>query len=174
MMDKVIFFNRDEAASSGQVFFDFLDYAFSKTNYFGLVYINYKNKGYRKLQKYFLKSLEKFKIKSRNNPGWPRTYEIVPDSNLKIVFYKTEPKAKEILKEAESLYNLSGINPCNLCFFKGNQCWFFSIGNENIAAIIHASDEDINFLESKGLALKKDAFIPKDNRFDEYDENING
>ena len=95
-----------------------------------------------------------------------------PNTTYKIVFYKNQEEAKAILKEVNCLSDWSGRYPEDLAFFKGNQCWFYSVGHEMIAAIIHADKNDIDFLEANGLAKRKNAFIPDDNYFDAYDELI--
>ena len=172
-MDKMIFFdNAGFKICKGQAYYDFLNLAFRKTDAFGLVYINYNNKQYRNEQKRFIEILRKHKIKSINDPGWPRCYEETYNSSQKIVFYRFNEETKEILMQVEGLDDWSGANPCNLCFFKGNQCWFYSVNNdnENIAAIIHADKEDINFLEEKGFASREKAFIPTDDSIVAYDE----
>ena len=169
-MDKVIYF--DSTHCDGNQYFNFLDYAFQKSNCFMLVYVNYYGKGYTSKQKYFRNALEKYKIKSRTNPKWPGTLKTYSaGSTYKIVFYKTEPKAKDILKEVQSLFDWSRPScPEYLAFFIDKQCWFYSVGHEKIAAIIHADEEDLNFLEYEGIALQKNAFLPKDNYFQLYDE----
>ena len=92
-MDKIIYFKNDDQERdycNGEVYEDFLDYAFSKTDYFMLVYINYYGEGYTSKQKYFKNALQKFKVKSRNNPSWPGTLNMVcKNTTYKIVFYKT-------------------------------------------------------------------------------------
>lgn len=176
-MDKVIFLNNTVPNSNGYIdrkYCAFLDYAFSKTDFFMLVYVNYYNKGYSKHQKYFRDALNKYKVKTRTNPSWPGTLKsICPNTSYKIVFYKTTEEAKNILKEVSHISAWTRGYPEDLAFFIGNECWFYSVGHENIAAVIHASEEDINFLESNGLANRKDAYIPKDNYFDAYDEKLN-
>ena len=89
----------------------------------------------------------------------------------KIVFYQNCPHAKEILGKVDCLSAWTRpFYPQDLAFFKGNQCWFYSVGHEKIAQIIHATDEDISFLEENGLANRENAYIPKNNWFDTYDE----
>ncbi len=175
-MNKVIYFNNDDQRidfCTGQVYYDFLDYAFKKTDYFMLVYINYYSEGYTKRQKYIKNALKKFKVKSRTNPSWPGTLKVVcPNTTYKIVFYKNCEEAKSILKEVDCLSAWSGGNPEDLAFFKGNQCWFYSVGHEKIAAIIHADENDLVFLEEKGLAKRENAFVAQDDYFDAYDEII--
>ena len=175
-MDKVIYFENDDQRKdfcTDQVYYDFLDYAFSRSDYFMLVYINYYSEGYTKRQKYIKNALEKHKVKSRSNPSWPGTLQTeCPNTTYKIVFYKNSEEAKAILKEVDCLSDWSGGYPEDLAFFKGNQCWFYSVGHEKIAAIIHADENDIVFLESRGLAKRENAFVPDDNYFDAYNESI--
>ena len=81
--------------------------------------------------------------------------------------------AKDILKEVNSLSEWSRPSyPQDLAFFKGNKCWFFSVGHENIAGIVHVTKEDIAFLEANGLADGKKALPNDDDYFDQYDELI--
>lgn len=175
-MEKVIYFNNDDQKTdycAGQTYFDFLDYAFSKTDYFMLVYVNYYGKGYTRQQKYFKKTLEPFKVKSRSNPSWPGTLKTFSkNSSYKVVFYKNDERAKQLLKECNCLSDWSRpVNPEDLAFFKGNKCWFYSVGHEKIAAIIRADKEDLDFVESTGLASRSKAKI-RDDYFDAYDEEI--
>ena len=156
-MEKIIYFNNDNQTKdycSGQIYFDFLDYAFARTDYFMLVYINYYGKGYTERQKHFKDALKKFKVKSRTNPKWPGTLSSASkNTTYKVIFYRTDLKAQDILKEVSKLSDWE--RPClpeDLAFFKGNQCWFYSVGHEKIAAIIHATEEDIDFVDSKGLS----------------------
>lgn len=55
-MDKMIFFKNNNLKTDyccGQVYYDFLDYAFSRADYFMLVYVNYYCNGYTAAQKYY-------------------------------------------------------------------------------------------------------------------------
>ena len=173
-MNKAIYFNNDTQSKcrcTGQLYYDFLDYAFSRADYFMLVYVNYYGKGYTKKQKYFKNALEKFKVRSRSNPSWPGTLKtFAHDTTYKVVFYRTEEAAKIILKEVAGLNEWTRGMPEDLAFFKGNQCWFYSVGHENIAAIIHANTDDIDFLVSIGLAKKENVFVPNDDYFAAYNE----
>ena len=121
-MDKVIFFennNQSECLCSGDIYFHFLDYAFECADFFMLVYVNYYGKGYSAIMKDFKKKLEAFKVKVRTNPCWPGTpgtYSV--NTTYKVVFYRTDPKAKNILKTVTSLSDLScPIYPQDLAFF---------------------------------------------------------
>ena len=174
-MRKIVYINdgsRNSDACSGEKYFDFLDYAFSKTDFFMLVYVNYYGKGYSQKKKYFKKALEPFKIKSRNNPSWPGTINtFCRDTTYKVVFYRNDPRAKSILKEASSLSSWKRPEyPEDLAFFNGNRCWFYSVGHENISAIIDADEEDIYFLKSKGISSIDNVRIHEDSCFDQYDE----
>lgn len=158
---------------SGQKYYDFLDYAFSVADFFMLVYVNYYGKGYSKIIKKFIEALKPYKVKSRTNPSWPGTlgtYSL--NTTYKVVFYRTSTEAKEVLKNATGIsFWSSPSNPQDLAFFKGNLCWFYSVGHENIAAIIHATQDDLDFVESLGLALKKNA-KPTSEYYSLYDEPL--
>ena len=113
-------------------------------------------------------------MKSRRNPCWPGTLgTYCRDTTYKVNFYKTDPRAKDILKEVNSLSEWSRpYYPQDLAFYKGNKCWFYSIGHEDIAAITHATKEDIEFLEKNKLADGKSARLNDDDFFDQFDEII--
>lgn len=172
-MDKIVILNQE---CKGQTYYDFLDYAFSQADYFMLVYVNYYRKGYTKSQKHFKTALNPYKVKSRSNPSWPGTLRTVcPNTTYKIVFYRTDDGAKKILKEVESLYEWSRPNCAeDLAFFKGNHCWFYSVGHEKMAAIIHANGSDLAFVESKGLASYGSIYDILDNYYDAFDEDLDG
>ena len=171
---RIVYFNNtnDETDNcSGQKYIDFLDYAFKESDYFMLVYINYYGKGYTKTMKDFRNKLKPYKVKSRCNPKWPGVMETYcKDTTYKIVFYRNVPQAKEVLCMVNKMSDWSQpSHPVDLAFFKGNQCWFYSVGHEKIAGIIHASENDIDFVLSKGLATMDDIF-PYDSYYDAYDE----
>ncbi len=175
-MDKIVNFafyydkNIQGTYCTGQAYFDFLDYAFSKTDCFMLVYINYYGKGYTEEQKYFKDALKKFKIKSRKNPSWPGTPGMeCLNTTYNVVFYKNTEEAKNILKEVDDISYWEWGCAEDLAFFKGDQCWFYSVGHEAIASVIHADKEDIEFLISKGLS-KKECVHEYDSFYDAYDE----
>ena len=96
-MEKMIFFESD---CSGQYYDDFLDYAFSSNDYFMLVYVNYKQRGYTQTQSYFKKALSPYKVKTRTNPSWPGTLRTIrPNATYQIVFYRTDDEAKKYLRK---------------------------------------------------------------------------
>lgn len=176
-MDKVIYFDNNDGkrdSCCGRVYYDFLDYAFSKTDYFMLVYVNYCGKGYSNKMRQFRRILEPFRVKSRSNPSWPGTLgTFSPQTTYKIIFYQTSDKAKESLKQVSCLSDWSSPNyPQDLAFFKGNQCWFYSVGHERIGAIIHADETDLDFIEDSGLATRDKAFIDSVRYYDSYDEML--
>ena len=64
-----------------------------------------------------------------------------------------ETEAKKILLCVNGMNEWTANNgPQDMAFFKGNQCWFYSVGHEAIAAILHATEEDLDFVEANGLA----------------------
>lgn len=176
-MGKVVFFdnqNQQMDRCNGETYYNFLDYAFQKSNYFMLVYVNYYGNGYTKAMKQYMKALEPFIIKSRTNPSWPGTLKtFCPNTTYKINFYRNTPEAKAVLKQAYCLSDWSRPSyPQDLAFFRGNQCWFYSVGHEMIGAFIHADAEDINFVVTNGLASSTDTYIPRDSYYDLFDELI--
>lgn len=107
----------------------------------------------------FREELEAFKVKSRTNPCWPGTpgtYSV--NTTYKVVFYRTDQRAKTILKKVTSLNDWKCPSyPQDLAFFKKNQCWFYSVGHENIAAIVRPTSKDLDFVESHRLARRINA-----------------
>lgn len=173
-MDKVVFFKNDDYRTDyccGQIYYDFLDYAFSQTDFFMLVYSNKKKKGYSSIMKHFKDALRQYKVKSRTNASWAGTLgRIDPVYDYTVIFYRTDPAAKEILKEVDRLSAWSCPSyPEDLSFFKGNQCWAYSVGHEIIQGIIHANKQDIDFVVKHGLADYSDV-TPYDSFYDDFDE----
>lgn len=171
-MDKIVTIN--ENSCCGDKYQSFIDYAFSRTDYFMLVYVNYYGKGYTKAMKSVMKELSKFKVKSRTNPSWPGTLGTYSkNTSYRIVFYKNDPAAKKILKN--SVRSIDGWtcpdNPQDLAFFDGNICWFYSVGHEGIACVIHANKDDIVFL--KNMCLSDQANVePYDDYYDAFNEKL--
>ena len=172
-MDMVIYFdneNQTEDRCAGQVYFDYLDYAFAKCDYFMLVYVDYYGEGYTEKQCFFKRALEDFTVKIRTNPSWPGTpAQEIRNTTYDIVFYKATNDAKAILKSVSCLSAWSRPHyPEDLAFFIGNKCWAYSVGHEKIAAIIHANEADLDFVESNGLARRASAFIPEGANYEYY------
>ena len=173
-MQKIIYFDKVEEKCINETYQNFIDYAFENTDYFMLVYVNYYGKGYTKTMRYYRDALKSYKVKSRSNPSWPGTPGTYSaKTTYKIVFYKTDPNAKKVLKEVEGISTWSSPSyPQDLAFFKGNICWFYSVGHEKMAAIIHASKKDLDFLEANGLADRSQASLPFGDYFDIYNEKL--
>lgn len=176
-MTEVIYFdneNQQKDRCTGQVYFDFLDYAFEETDFFMLVYVNYYGKGYSKEMKFFKNALKPFQIKSRGNPSWPGTLKtFCPQTSYKIVFYNNCNDAKEILKQVNKMSDWSSPSlPQDLAFFKGNTCWFYSVGHEKISAIIRPTQKDIDFVSFKKLAARNSILVSQDDFFDAYNEQL--
>ena len=163
-MEKIADFYTDDNGSfcRGEAYRAFIDYAFEKTDYFMLVYVNYFGHGYTKEQKYFKKALWPYRVCSRTNPVWPGSPGVESaNTTYKIMFYKNDPKAKEILKEKNSVTEWSWGSPEDLAFFKGSTCWFCSTGHEGLATVIHADEEDVEFLDTLGL-INRNRLTSKD------------
>ena len=171
-MKKEIFFKKE---ISEKEYFEFIDYAFSKADYFMMVYGSAPNYGYTYHEKRFKKALEKFKVKSRTGTDCPGLYEFNHEAKYKIVFYKTSLEAREIFKEISKevvgTYNSSGYHRhglglflANLSFFKKDDCWFYSSMEEE-AVIIEADKSDIKFALENGLAAPEDIIVDNEKKF---------
>lgn len=177
-MGKVIYFNNPNQTTdlcSGNTYSAFLDYAFSQADYFMLVYVNYYGKGFTKIMKEYKTLLGRFQIKTRTNPSWPGTPSTyTPNSQYRIIFYKTSEAAKAILRGVNRISDWSSpTHPQDLAFFKGNQCWFYSVGHENISAFMRATEQDMDFLERNNLGCRYDA-LEMNNFYRQFDEDLEG
>lgn len=101
-----------------------------------LVFANYYGKGLPARAKQIQKELKPFRVKSRTNPSWPGVLETYcPNTTYKINFYHCCDESKIFLHEFDKLSDWSRPrNAEDLAFFKNNQCWFYSVGHEKIAA----------------------------------------
>ena len=175
-MDSVIFFentSQNNCLCAGDNYPLFLDYAFDVADFFMLVYVNYYGNGYSAIMKKFKKELKPFQVKTRTDPHWPGTpFTYCLNTTYKIVFYRTDIKAKAILKKVNALNDWSCPHyPQDLAFFKGNICWFYSVGHENIAAVLRPTNDDFEFLESHQLAHRANAKKLSD-YYSQFDEQF--
>ena len=155
---------------TGQTYIDFLDLFFKETDYFMLVY---PRKNLSENQILFKNKLQPFEYKKRyaiNHPGTEYAYQGEPF--LEMIFYRTDEKAKEILKEVDELRKLSFPNyPEDIVFYSGKKCRFFSVAHEYMGCIIHATEEDIDFLKKHDLYnIKCVDELPVD--FSKWDEEF--
>ncbi len=162
-MEKIIYFGnngRQSDCCSGKAYKKFIDYAFLRSDYFMLVFVDYYSEGYSSQKKRFEKALEPYKVKSRTNPSWPGTPKTITcNTTYKVNFYKTDERAKEILKEMNCLSDWSRpSNPEDLAFFIKNECWFFSVGHEKIGAIICPNNTDFEFFKKNNLSYQCSIF----------------
>lgn len=127
----------------------FLEYALKSTDYFMLVYINYYNHGYSKTIKEIRSELAPLKVKRRSNPQWPGTPNTYcKDTTYQVVFYKNAPCAKSVLLKVRDLLGWkSPMFPEDLAFFRGNECWFYSVAHEGVAMVVNPNNEDILFFK---------------------------
>lgn len=175
-MDKVIYL--EESAVSGSCgtssYHKFIDYAFTRADYFMLVYVNYGRCGYTSHMKKYLEQLNNYRVKVRNDPHWPGTPSTESlGSTYEIVFYKTSDQAKMILKNERSISDWSRPEkPQDLAFFIGNHCWFYSVGHEKIAAMINPENTDIEFLERNGFANSRGIICTESDYFKCFNEVI--
>lgn len=157
-MNNVLYFDSQQQINSCLIkaYKKFIDYAFERTDYFMLVFVDYYGQGYSSSMEHFEKTLEPYKVMSRTNPSWPGTPETkAANTTYSVNFYKTNKRAKLILKEVEYFNDWSRPNnPQDLAFFVGNKCWFYSVGHEKISAIINPNKQDLDFLSSVGLHIE--------------------
>ncbi len=158
----------------GTVYSNLIDYAFEESDYFMLVYVNYYGKGYTRIMKDFKNALKPYMVKSRSNPSWPGTPDtFCPNTTYKICFYRNDPAAKDILKKADSLSVWTRpLYPQDLAFFRGNICWFYSVGHEKLADFINPTEKDLCFIEENKIASRSDLYFYKDYNYSSYNEKI--
>ena len=102
--------------------------------------------------------------------GTPET--CCPNTTYKINVYRCCDAAKQVLQAADRLSDWSRPkNAEDLAFFKGGQCWFYSVGHERIAAFLHATEEDLRFVRENGLA-EHPSLQPYSAYYDAYDEAL--
>ena len=57
-----------------------------------------------------------------------------------------------MLKRANSIYAWNYVEyPADLCFFRGDKCWFMNIGHEQISGVIHPTKDDVAFLKNNHI-----------------------
>lgn len=117
---------------SGPAYQLFLDYAFTQADFFMLAFVNYYGKGLPARARQARAQLAPFRVRSRTNPSWPGTQETCcPNTTYKINVYRCCDAAKQVLQAADRLSDWSRPkNAEDLAFFKGGQCWFYSVGHE--------------------------------------------
>ena len=166
-------YNCAEERCVGDVYHAFLDYAFSQANFFMLVFAIYYGKGLPARAKQIQKDLIPFRVKSRTNPSWPGVLETYcPNTTYKINFYHCCDESKIFLHEFDKLSDWSRPrNAEDLAFFKNNQCWFYSVGHEKIAAFLHATSRDMQFIKEHAL-LDSPRLCPYDRYYDAYNEEL--
>ena len=158
---------------SGPAYHLFLDYAFTQADFFMLAFVNYYGKGLPARARQARAQLAPFRVRSRTNPSWPGTPETCcPNTTYKINVYRCCDAAKQVLQAAYRLSDWSRPkNAEDLAFFKGGQCWFYSVGHERIAAFLHATEEDLRFVRENGLA-EHPSLQPYSAYYDAYDEAL--
>ncbi len=126
-----------------------IEYAFCTSDYFMLVYCCY-DRPYKKNVKKIKEALKPHLVKTRHNSVWPGTKSYSDRKyNFDVCFYKTDVMAKSIILQAESILAWEYPQyPEDICFFRKNRCWFFTVAHEEIIGIVHETIEDLFFLES--------------------------
>lgn len=130
-------------------YYDFIEYALRKSDYFMLVYVNYENKGLSAIEKKIKKALKPYYFKKRTDPSWPGTpLTYCRNTTYQIIFYHSCSEAKQILFSVNNIFQWSRpTHPQDLAFFVKNRCWCYTTGHEEIMEIINPDSEDIDFLK---------------------------
>ncbi|MBC8528572.1 hypothetical protein H8699_03855 [Christensenellaceae bacterium NSJ-44] len=132
---------------------EFINYALNNSDYFMLVYVRYNMAPESIFTNNIFKDLRDLTVKTRANPSWAGTPETYSNNTAyKITFYRSDPSAQQVLNRVNGIYNWTRPeNPQDLAFYRGGQCWFYSIGHERMSGIIDPSPEDKTFFEERSL-----------------------
>ena len=103
--------------------------------------------------------------KSKSIVDWPGLVEDISGADYKMIIYRADDEAKQILKEVDALSDWSGKNPEYLAFFNGQKCWFYSASLIGVAAIINPDNLDFEFIEKHGLSHRKNRYTIDGNSF---------
>lgn len=115
----------------------------------------------------FIKNMEKFKIKQRNNPIWPSTKILEGAEDYNICLYKASHDIIQFLLQPQSYLGWRYPRyPEDLSFFKNNYCWAYASSHEEYIEIIPEDYEEYIRLKEMGIefqdeynpAEKKDMF----------------
>lgn len=136
---------------AGDDFSRFISYALESSDYFMLVYQKIRKYPYKKNIKRIKEQLRPFQVKTRHDPCWP-PYGGYPQSptdwQYDICFYYACQEVREILLQPGSLFSFGDpLYPKDLCFFRGNQCWFASETIVQRAVLFAPAEADFAFFE---------------------------
>ena len=128
---------------------ELIEYAFRTSDYFMLVYCSY-GRPFKKKVKEIKEKLKPYLVKKRHNSVWPGT-ESYSDRKYKfdICFYKTDINVISTILQAESLLKWEYPQyPEDICFFRKNKCWLFTVAHEEIIGVVNETVEDLSFLKT--------------------------
>ena len=138
-------------------YYDFIEYALQRSDYFMLVYVNYENHGFSQIIKNIKQELKPYYFKKRTNPSWigtPFTY--CANTTYQVTYYHSCTEVNKILSKVNNIFQWSRpLYPQDLSFFVKKQCWCYTVGHEEIMGIIDPSSEDIDFLKAHNMFDKR-------------------
>lgn len=134
---------------------NFLDYAFTRTNCFAFVCTRRKGQKYSENIKLIQQDLSFCKIKSKRIVSWLNKSYNSSQHESTVFYYKNTEKAKNILKKINNLDNWNYFcgfkNPQDLSFFYDENCWFNLDGEMHRCIIIDPNENDIQFLKENDI-----------------------
>ena len=172
-MNRLIYFAEGGRRCRGDQYAAFLDYAFAQNDCFLLVYAFRRGSRYAAVLREYRDALAPYLVKLRREPYWPGTTLSFSEAvRYEVSFYRTTPEAKKVLHRVNALTDWAAPKlPQDLAFYRRNCCWFYSSGQENTAAVLHASPRDLAFLAEHRLA-DPDRALPEDRYFELYNEPL--
>lgn len=129
-----------------------LDWALDNSSSFSLVWR--KNFKFEESAKTVQKKLKSYLERTEITDNWPGTKVFcIPED--KVIFYKTNEKSIEILKEVKSLFKwLAPRYPEDLAFYYNNKPIFGSVSHEEMAFFIGEAGSEQKVLEQfSGLKI---------------------
>ena len=124
----------------------FIDYATATCDCFSLVFEKINGNQYV-CQDVFMRM--EASVVSKNSVGiHPETHTHF--SNSDIVCFACNKQSRSVLMEAENLSYWDGDQkPTELCFYRHQKIWFYTVSHEKIAFIVCPDEKDMHFLKHR-------------------------
>ncbi|MBP3554378.1 MAG: hypothetical protein J6K63_01940 [Clostridia bacterium] len=133
----------------------FIDHMLSYSDYFSFIYFRYReNERMKKTTREIHDALAKFKVKSKFTHEWPGTISFDDQHFYKIVLYRSDPAAKEILCRFTHLFDWDyPMAPMDMAFYKDGMCVFSVTAHERDASLYTDDKKLVHTLEAMGVDL---------------------
>lgn len=106
---------------------------------------------YNKTEEVFNNTYEKYKIKTGNMEKGVDTY-----------YFELNDESKSILFSKKNIYDwISPLSLEDLCLYKDDFMWLYSVAHEDICDIVCESEEEYEFLKSIGVEFWQDKYVPE-------------